>query len=462
MEPALRSSSGSTEGVLMADATTTTLHIHQAQAWKLEQKRRVKTRVQPLLVLLYALAVAGFPAVTLIPSIFALPSRTATVPYRIAFLCISLVVLILHGLLGRRFARGPYWILAFLLWVALLLRMYFDLIVHPVYTSIAANDYWLYTLGLTLLPQFAFGIKCNHETYIKARRASFLLALIATPIILTVALRGSFQEVLGGRLGTDVLNPISLGHLGAALVILSIVAPPFTSRSLAIIARVVGCGTGLLVVLLSDARGPQVALVVCIFLFVVKKGRRGLATIILLAATLVYPYLQAVDYAEGSTSIRIFGRWSEFQDVADSKSAGVRVILMIHAVEQFMEHPLTGNSLVEEQSGDYPHNIILESFMSIGVFGGAVLLCMIVVCCRATLVLLSAGDAYSWIGLLYAQQLVGSMFSGSLLVGETYWVWSAAVFAAYTALQRDKVQHKLFCKLHPSFAALATRGSAVR
>lgn len=100
------------------------------------------------------------------------------------------------------------------------------------------------------------------------------------------------------------------------------------------------------------------------------------------------------------------------------------------AINQFFDHPVTGSALVELNSGQYPHNWIIEAFMTTGILGGFIFLIILstglVFACR----LVRGPAAVRWLGLLYVQYLMGGMFSGGFYFDYTFWCITATVFAS--------------------------------
>jgi hypothetical protein len=415
--------------------------IHEFGTARCCSKNGPRRRIQWLVVVTFAVALAGFPLIALLPPLFNVESRVITVPFRAFCVFFSCVVLAVYGIYRNHLVRGWYWFGVTMLWALLLIRMTFDLIIHPIATVIPSSDYWPMALGLSLVLPLSLAVVGTRETYTIGRRICFPLVCIAAVLIAGTGLRSySSSAYSEGRLGTEVLNPISIGQLGASLVILSLSGPLLKRRWLDVTLRIVSSGVGVMMTLLTNARGAQGALFICILLLMIKAGRKPFIILILSVVCLAYPFIQVVDMVESSTQIRVFGRWSETIDPTQTTSAGFRIVLLQRAFQQFLEHPVTGNAMVEVESGLYPHNIVAEAFMATGIMGGVVLLGLLVFGCRCANKLVSSGPAYRWIGLLYFQVVVASMLSGSLLADNSFWIWSHAAVAAFAAVRRDRMR----------------------
>jgi O-antigen ligase len=238
------------------------------------------------------------------------------------------------------------------------------------------------------------------------------------------------------RLSTETLNPISLGHLALSVLIVSITGSAATDRmtfSLGV-AWVLRAGLALCAAVLlvaSASRGPMIVALAVLLLAAFAQGRRStvrygeLSRGALVFAIVAFG-VAAMFWLQDSTALRPLERLENWSD----RSASERVAVSQAAFAQFWSSPILGSSLYELETGNYPHNIIVESLMGAGVIGFALLVFVIIRCSRAALRLLSIPQGASWLGLLYFQYLLGAMFSGSLFMEMHLWALSIAVLAA--------------------------------
>ena len=92
----------------------------------------------------------------------------------------------------------------------------------------------------------------------------------------------------------------------------------------------------------------------------------------------------------------------------------------------FLESPLVGSFFEDPRTGEYPHNILVESLVATGAVGTACLLGALVVAVRNAVVLCHSQAAESWVALLFIQYLVAAQFSGA--------IWSTTIFWPLFAL----------------------------
>jgi len=101
-------------------------------------------------------------------------------------------------------------------------------------------------------------------------------------------------------------------------------------------------------------------------------------------------------------------------------SSEARVGYARRAFDQFLQDPIWGHAVVEEVSGTYPHNIVVETLMATGLTGGILLLLIYLRAVRCSFQLLSGGT-YAWLAVIFGQTSAYVMFSGGLFTIFEFW-----------------------------------------
>jgi len=265
----------------------------------------------------------------------------------------------------------------------------------------------------------------------------YTVLILLGSIVLIFLYRGltgtdaSFAQ--NGRLsGTNTSNPITLGHYGATLSLLSAYLLLRGARQTRkfVLLLLAGVILGVLIVLFSASRGPFLAFLVGAALLVgtLPRSRARTAIWLLSGATLL---TFGLSYASVSDFVTRHGgsmerRLNSAARTNQTEAQDIRLGLWELAINTTIEHPLLGYGIDLPGQG-YPHNIALEAFASIGVVGGTVFLALLATCLHRSLAMLRSGDECSWIGLLFVQFAVGAMFSGSLFTNAEFWCFCAAV-----------------------------------
>jgi len=397
-----------------------------------------------LLALLYALTLVGFPLASTLPIVLGVDSQVVTVPFRLLMIVLTAGVLYFCLLRRALLAGGATVLISLALWLLLLGRLFLDTIFDalPGEPGMPVAQYILLSIGAGFLPALAFLQIPTAATLDVARRITEVLGAVALVALLYLGLRGAFEGRIFSRLSTYILNPISVGHLGASVFLVTL-AGLATSRGVAKVLRVLLILISLVVVVASVSRGPIVAALLLALLHVLLgQLRRGLSITGLLArvgliAGAVALFAAAIVFIESSTNAQITSRfYGGFGDASSQE----RMLLFRGAWQQFSEQPWLGHSYVELGLMTYPHNLVLETMMATGVLGLALLLLVMLGATVAGVRVLLADARVAWPALLLLQYLIALMFSGSILLDGRFWAMLFAVVAIDTGLRASSAR----------------------
>lgn len=396
-----------------------------------------------MLALIYVLTVVGFPLAAVLPSLVGVGSQVATVPYRVLVLGLSLGILFGWWVRGTRVCFNSAVLATLTLWALLLARMVFDTVIDPLpgQLNIPVSQFLLLSVGACFLPALAFLEFPSDRTLDLAQRWIEVLGAIAMLGILYVGLRGVFQGQVLYRLMTPVLNPISVGHVGVSVLIVTLCGMADSGR-VARLLRTLLIVLCVIVIVGSVSRGPIAAALVAVLLVALRlRGQKraiGLPGMLLRIALIVagaVAVVYAVNVLEEGGYIDVVDRLTEtLQDVASQE----RAAMIAGAWRQFNENPLFGSAFVELRFMMNPHNILLESLMALGIAGLALLLLSMAASLVATAQVLRAGSRHAWVGLIYLQYVINAMLSGSLFTDNTFWAFGLGVIALAEMLRRQQ------------------------
>lgn len=408
---------------------------------------------QPLQSAGLVLVLTGFPLVAGISASVDLLST----PISIAMRAMTALVCVILFLVSVRQVRPGLWAAmvgaTVLFWVAYLLRMFHDT-VYASYALISEpSTYWIWAIGGSLIPLAGL-----IRAYLPPAAApqhfqwclwfTALAALIALPNLTTVVVSdlGQYDQ---GRAALGALNPISLGHLGVQLVLLSLWALVLNPRPLNAFWRVgcvLGAVLGLYLAIASNSRGPLVCLAAAILFAIAAsqlKGRLLLAAGLFIGAATFAPMLVIVDQLAGTgVYARLLGQ-SQLDDV----NTQARFDLYGSAWQAFTRSPVTGLGLEDPAFGGYPHNFIIEAFMATGVIGGLAMIAITILALLGAFRVMRDVPGYGWLALLTVQQILAHQFSGSISQGVVVWALIGATLAVLsshvTVLSRQRRQISL-------------------
>ena len=244
------------------------------------------------------------------------------------------------------------------------------------------------------------------------------------------------------RVGLYRLNAISLTSTALAFIIYLIMFVKVSKSNLYLAILILPVLIGAVVA--SKSRGPLVGVFVAFvvyFLIANAKNRRQLilGSFVLIGLSVFGSYFFNVDIFSLLTNRFFFS--SEYNSDADL-SGTARVFLYRAAWEQFLADPLLGRYIfIELVSNYYPHNLFLESLISLGVIGGFMYLCFAAVTTYAAFGILRNANAPRvalFIIFIFLKEFVESMFSGNLIGSAEIWVTSAMIISFNILLNRQR------------------------
>jgi O-antigen ligase len=156
---------------------------------------------------------------------------------------------------------------------------------------------------------------------------------------------------------------------------------------------------------LSASRGPLIALALCVGLYTLNLR---LWPLLLLMVGIAFFVVDAAPIVDGESlfdRVRITGESGEYSTTSRLDLIGV-------AWSEFLDHPIFGSGYSLPLFGGYPHNIIVESGMALGLVGFLLMIALVGRSLLRSAVEMNGPHAFS--AVLFVQYFVSSQFSGSL------------------------------------------------
>ncbi len=383
-----------------------------------------------------AIAVAGYPLIAGISSLLTLDNTTMSIGLRAIVGAAALAMLLSYRHGGDRDSL-PHWglILVVFFWILYLARISYETTYYGSYLFVSPTNYWIWAMGGSFIPMLGLSrVICgdaegvNHAFWV---RMIILLAIIVVLPIASTTVDVDTGTTDTGRLGLQTLNPISMGHLGVSAIIIALWSVFLHSKPLnprIILVSGIMLLIGAILAISANSRGPLAALLAAIiFMILASRIRRKYWLVAILGAAVVGfgPLVLSVDSYFGTRTFeRLFGQ-SQFDDVTTL----VRVNIFDSAIDQFLRNPVFGDGLEVRDVGGYPHNLILEAFMTTGIVGGVAFVLMLALAISWAWRVVRYVPAFGWLGLIFIQYFVATQFSGSLFESTTFWGILGALFA---------------------------------
>lgn len=380
---------------------------------------RLAGRTSSILLLL---SILGYPVIGVVTSYYFIESSDVAIAFRaLVVLCAAFGILL--GLI-----RLPIRTLSFLPPVILLFYLLYSMrLVADALTGqfpgIGIDA--LYFYGTCVIPSLAMCVLVKYRDPSRDAPLFLVVGGFLCTAILIMSLTGitgnlSSPEALQGRLALGKLNPITIGHSGVTTIIAGIALYFERGQSNKLkLAAIPICAIAVACIIYAASRGPVVSLVGAIMALLVFQRRWSLLVLVATASMIV-----------AFNTIRFEGALFErLLSVGVDMSSMERIHMQALALQQFLASPLTGSAYVELVSGYYPHNIILDAAMSLGVIGLFLMLWILVSGGIAAVKHMAAGELM--LPLLAVQYVLAVQFSGAVVNSAEFWTAFALLLAQW-------------------------------
>jgi O-Antigen ligase len=375
-------------------------------------------RLQKIGALILLILVSfGYPLTALIVTFLRLDTQALSIPYRLAVMALSAIV-ILSGLLTRFRGRLDFWLLLFL--VLYLIRLIYDYTNNSIIGNVEAIQFYV---AVVLVPLLAINLGGGADF---SENVLAKLLIVAGAAATSMALLAQFLglgynpwEIYGTtdvRLGFEALNPISLGHVAATTALTSVYILAGSNLSLRWrLLALASIGMSGVLLINAGSRGALIA-------FTISIGWFGLTKIKRLAV--IGPVLTLALFLGASQTSVFQATIGSFTGGLASDASGLqRLNAQAIAIEDFVDSPVFGKHYINPdlESGNYPHNLFIESAMALGIFG---LVLFLTIAFRAVKKLFGDfGLNHPLLALIFIQFFVSSFISGSLWASNAFFVY---------------------------------------
>lgn len=379
--------------------------------------------------LVIAASVVGYPVASVLAKLVDIDNQLVSIVIRGFVAACALFLFI-----GRMSARPRLALTLFtVFWTAYLLRLGYTFGLVNETASNPASDFVLWSVGVCIIPSLPILLYNGKINFARTGGVIAVLGLIA--MIGIILLGGTAFETAQGvitdqnRWNLSTINPISIGHLGASLVIVGSAAmlygkpsgPMYMFHTGIVIVGVVG-------LFLANSRGPLVALMIVMILYgfaQIRNRRTWRYSILVLLAGLILVYRNAgiIFGARG-----LFDRFGSLLTGQD-KSALVRYQLYTDGFAQFLNSPLVGDGVEVRTLAYYPHNAVLEAFMTTGIIGGSAFLIFTFLSLRESFRIMRYDSGMAVVAMLTIQYIIAAQFSGAIYQWGAMWVLMALVLS---------------------------------
>ena len=363
--------------------------------------------------IIFVIILVGYPIFSGITMVLGVDNNSLSIAYRlIVFVAASVLLFLSWFQYGLKINHKIFIGASFLFFY--IVRMLLEWIVNSDGSKLDWNDFWSFLLLVCLVPALPYVWKENVPDESNTPYAIMAFGIIGLVLnfylIFHIGNLSLEDQLLSGRLESERLNPIAYGHLGVSTALVSLWVL-LIKRDINMLT-ILGVFIGVLGVVASGSRGPFLSLAVCAILILMQlKFRTDKFALILIAVFLMCSIL--------------FGLFSNFDSVyilsrieASMFEDDVRSKIFSDAYHVFLDNMFLGAGYPFDV---YPHNIVLEAFMSSGIVGGVLMVATLSMGVIASLRVLK-NKKFSWVSLLFIQYLLFSMVSGSIYYSNILWM----------------------------------------
>lgn len=319
-------------------------------------------------------------------------------------------------------------------------RLIYDLDIRNIDGAYPKIKYYGVFFGQILFPVLVICIsevpKNFSNRVLNLLKYILFFSLILNLFVLFFAYGGSFEES-GLRLSSQKLNPISLGSLAVSLILCIYAERKLlknTHKKISLLSLMMFL-IALYTLGISGSKGPLVALVMAIFFveYVLSKSKLNLIKNLMIFIFFIAPAFFVIG---SSLDLSIIERLLSVNSNSETSIIS-RISLIIEASLVFLENPIIGYSIILP-SGGYPHNIYLESFSSMGLIGGLLLIFFLIASLYYAKKLILFDIRFIIFGCLFAQYAVMQAFSGSISQVSEFFILGTLLLVTFSALKKQK------------------------
>ncbi len=366
-----------------------------------------------LKVFLLVSVICGYEFLSFFPDILGIDNRMISVPFRLVTAFVCLLIIFKEKLISNFNVN-----IVLLYMVMYLLRFLYETVVNGYSIILPLLDYWGYFLLGCVIPFLAMLTRIDGKILAKSLKIIFVLLLF----INIMGLINNQEYVLDAngevRVRADAnsgLNTITFANMALNLIVVSLILMKNYRFKILflfpIIIAIVNMG-------IAGSRGPILQLVLIAVFFVYKNQEKiklkFVFPILIFISGTIYYFNAKYDAFKMLTA-----RFTESQTDEGGSDYG-RLQYLKGGWEQFLNSPFVGDSIEVKPYGAYPHNMLVESFMSLGFLGGLICLIILFVSFKKALFLIK-NEEILWLVLIFLSNHIVTFTSGSIVNNFKFW-----------------------------------------
>lgn len=276
-----------------------------------------------------------------------------------------------------------------------------------------------------------------------------LISLTISLILAMSVLEISLGSVVDERLSIEgELNALNMGYWGGTLFVMSLFyIAKEKNKMQKNIFGFISIIIALYVMLISGSRGPIIYSFIIFYYFMLSTSafssiKKYVNVVLILTLILVL-----IDYTFLTDIIGLFNPTLEeriVSSITDQEVSG-RDKLYIIALNQFYSSPFFGDFFLltsGHYKGEYPHNILLEALMTLGLFGAIPFFYLLIQTFKRVHLMIKINDNTTWICLLFLVSFFKGLSTWNLYGNTLLWVSMAIILSFKLPFLKFKLKTK--------------------
>ena len=364
------------------------------------KKNMIKNAIRKKLGIFVALGMlCGYECTISILDFLGVATRPYSILIRSLILLASLMLLLLNARAksnnNSTFEFQRYDFLFFCFWALYLARLLFTTVSYDDRLYLDIAEYWIWALLVCFIPassilfipqSFVSNLKKEFHRYIYIALFVCLISFVLVFFTSFSLIEGriSNSTILTGRFQIPHLNPISVAYICSLFLLHIFVSHKnnlflyFTSSKNSAIVI-----TAFFFLLLSSSRGPLIAFILSMMLFIYKNKNlykplyKPHLLVTLLLVTIAFQeftnFFLGNSYRLANALSILSSPLSTPSSSLYDASASDRLTRYKLAIDYIIESPLFGRYIELPNAKGYPHNLLLEALLSTGFLGTFIL-----------------------------------------------------------------------------------------
>lgn len=356
---------------------------------------------------------------------FSAQSRLFTIPVKLIPMTLGIWILYKYkSVFHRNKLLGFTWLILSFFY---LLRMFYDLNFEDELFFMSPSNYFMFAISHFVLPPLYMSVRFSDKSW-EISKYYILFGGILVSIFGFYFYKDLFYLSEFGRLKSDDESEIILSPLAISYV--SVIPLSYFSFQLFnyesiknFILNFLGIALSLPGLLMGSSRGSILAFVMVIILLAYLKGYRLKLLIFSVGIILLFPLILVLSSGFGSSLFdRVIATFKSSQSGEYLNED--RPYLFKNAIKNFIDKPIFGDLIENRGIGHHPHNVIIESFMAMGIIGGILLLSLLIILFYMTSVIAKKTNKFDWVIIVFFISFSMSMVSGA--IWSSIWLWTSS------------------------------------